>query len=69
MTTRAVTPRSRARSLMEVFAAPTMIAIASSVGLITALVGDGLMDAIAWIGLSIPIAVSAWYLLTKIDKA
>lgn len=67
MTTRPAAPRSRARSLAEVFAAPTLIAIASSVGLVTALVGDGLMDIIAWIGLGIPVAVSAWYFLAKAD--
>lgn len=68
MTTRPAAPRSRARSLMEVFAAPTLIAIASSVGLVTALVGDGLMDVVAWIGLGIPVAVSAWFLRTKSEE-
>jgi hypothetical protein len=53
---------------MEVFAAPTLIAIASSAGLVTALVGDGLMDVIAWIGLGIPVAVSAWFLRTKSEE-
>ena len=62
-------PRPRARngerSLWRVFAAPTAIALASSIGLVSALVGDGLMDVMAWLGLGIPVGVSAWFVWSK----
>jgi hypothetical protein len=49
----------RPRSLWRVFAAPFAIAATSSVGLVTALVGDGLLDLISWACLAIPVVVSA----------
>lgn len=60
-------PRARAteRSLRRIFAAPVVISLTSSVGLVSALVGDGLMDAVAWVGLGIPVAASAWYALSR----
>ncbi|QOZ23580.1 hypothetical protein [Bradyrhizobium sp. CCBAU 51753] len=42
------------RSLAQIFAAPLVIAILSTVGLISALVGDGLWDAISWVALGLP---------------
>lgn len=43
------------RSLTQIFAAPLVIAIASTVGLISALVGDGWWDAVSWVGLGLPV--------------
>ncbi|GKQ54348.1 hypothetical protein [Bradyrhizobium sp. Ce-3] len=43
------------RSLTQIFAAPLVIAIVSTVGLISALVGDGVWDAVSWVALGLPV--------------
>ncbi|BBB98544.1 hypothetical protein ACVL91_001935 [Bradyrhizobium elkanii] len=43
------------RSLTQIFGAPLVIAIVSTVGLISALVGDGWWDAVSWVGLGLPV--------------
>ncbi|MDH2383687.1 hypothetical protein [Bradyrhizobium sp. CER78] len=43
------------RSLTQIFAAPLVIAIVSTVGLISALVGDGWWDAVSWAALGLPV--------------
>lgn len=43
------------RTLTQIFAAPIVIAIASGVGLISALVGDGWWDAVSWVALGLPV--------------
>ncbi|PAY07128.1 hypothetical protein CK489_15075 [Bradyrhizobium sp. UFLA03-84] len=43
------------RSLTQIFVAPLVIAIVSTVGLISALVGDGLWDAVSWAALGLPV--------------
>ncbi|MBP6778480.1 MAG: hypothetical protein KA151_14650 [Piscinibacter sp.] len=44
---------------------PIALAVASSIGLVAALVGDGVWDAVSWFGLGLPVAVSAWYWLPR----
>ena len=46
--------RSARRNLTQIFAVPLLIAILSSVGLVSALVGDGWWDAMSWTALGIP---------------
>ncbi|CAN5206686.1 hypothetical protein BH10PSE17_BH10PSE17_08710 [soil metagenome] len=41
--------------------APIAIAVVTLVGLVTALLGDGLFDAMSWIGLGIPVIVAVWF--------
>jgi hypothetical protein len=43
------------RSLAQIFAAPLVIAVLSTVGLISALVGDGWWDAVSWAALGLPV--------------
>jgi len=43
------------RPLAQIFAIPLVIAIASTVGLISALVGDGWWDAVSWAALGLPV--------------
>jgi len=51
---------STRRNLSEVFRWPLVIAVISIVGLLSALIGDGFMDAISWTLLSIPIVVGLY---------
>ena len=39
---------------------PIVIAVASSLGLVSALTGDGWRDLLSWIGLGVPIAATLW---------
>ncbi|WP_338691779.1 hypothetical protein V5279_36315 [Bradyrhizobium sp. 26S5] len=43
------------RSVTQIFAAPLVIAIVSTVGLVSALVGDGWWDAVSWAALGLPV--------------
>lgn len=45
-----------ARSVWRIFAIPTVIAVLSLVGLLSALTGDGLRDVVSWIALAAPVA-------------
>jgi hypothetical protein len=49
-----------AGSLRRIFGIPLMLGILSLVGLVAALLGDGIWDAVSWIALGTPLAVSAW---------
>lgn len=45
---------------MKVFAIPIIIALATLGGLIAALVGEGWLDAVAWLGLSAAIVIPVY---------
>lgn len=47
------------------FALPALIALLSAIGLLSALLGDGWWDALAWLGLSLPALLGTWPLLRK----
>lgn len=44
----------------RIFGAPMLIAVLSLAGLIAALVGGDPTDAVAWIGLAVPIIAVMW---------
>jgi len=50
--------RRPTHSLAAIFAIPLLVALASGVGLASALVGDGIWDALSWLTLSVPIVLS-----------
>jgi len=52
--------RRRALPLGRVFGAPLAIALVSLAGLVAALLGDGLLNALSWTGLTVPLAVILW---------
>lgn len=61
MTTRVDAPRTAsARSSWQIFGAPIAVALATGVGLVAGLIGDGWLDVLAWIGLAIPVIVVTW---------
>ncbi len=45
-----------------VFGVPAAIALVTFLGLVAALLGDGLFDAISWVGLLVPLLVIGWAL-------
>jgi hypothetical protein len=52
--------RDSSATATAIFAAPGIVGVVSLVGLVAALLGDGLYDAVSWLGLLIPLAVVAW---------
>lgn len=48
-----------------IFAIPVAVAILSLIGLVGALLGDGVWDWIGWLGLGACIAVMAWALVAR----
>lgn len=57
--------RRRELSLMQIFAAPLVIASISSVGLVAALLGDDLWDVVSWVTLGITIVPIAWFAMPR----
>jgi hypothetical protein len=51
--------RSR-RSLGQIFGVPAVLGILTTVGLVAALVGDGVFDGLSWLTLGAPIAISVY---------
>ncbi len=45
--------------IRSTFAIPALVAVASIIGLVIALTGDVVRDALSWIALSIPVAAIA----------
>ncbi|WP_372394310.1 hypothetical protein ABMY26_04585 [Azospirillum sp. HJ39] len=45
--------------LAAIFGIPTAIALVTIAGLVSALLDDGLVDAVSWVALSVPVAVAA----------
>ncbi|ALG72523.1 membrane protein [Azospirillum thiophilum] len=45
--------------LGAIFGFPTAIALVTIAGLVSALLDDGLVDAVSWVALSVPVAVAA----------
>lgn len=50
----------RGSALLPVFGIPLLLALCSVVGLVSALTGNGWRDAIAWIGLAVPVLAAGW---------
>jgi hypothetical protein len=47
------------RTIWKIFAIPLLIGVLSAVGLVSALVGDGVWDDLSWVLLLIPIIIGA----------
>lgn len=45
----------------NVFRAPLLLALVSALGLTSALLGDGVWDALSWVALAGPLGVIAWF--------
>jgi hypothetical protein len=44
---------------------PGIIGLLSAIGLLAGLVSDGFGDAAAWVGLGVPVAITAWFGLRR----
>lgn len=52
-------------SATAIFAIPTVVGVLSLIGLIGALLGDGVWDGIGWLGLGTGLAVLVWALIAR----
>lgn len=57
-----------AGGLRRIFAAPALMGLLSLVGLLSALLGDQLWDALSWATLGIPLLVIAWYMARPAER-
>ena len=53
------------RTLQQIFALPILIGILSTVGLISALVGDGWWDGLSWASLSLPVLLYLFFYIRR----
>jgi hypothetical protein len=53
------------RSLSQIFAVPLLLGGLTTVGLIAALVGDGIWDGLSWLTLGVPVVVCLYYLARR----
>ena len=53
------------RSLAQIFAVPLLLGVLTTIGLVTALVGDGIWDGLSWLTLGVPIAVCLYCLARR----
>ncbi len=49
------------KNLWQIFRAPLLLALLSIIGLVAALIGDGLLDLVSWLTLGSTLLVIAWY--------
>ena len=49
------------RGPWQVFAIPLALGVISTIGLLSALLGDDVWDALSWLTLGVPCLVIAWY--------
>lgn len=57
---------SRRRSPIQMWGAPVILGSLSMVGLLAALLADGLGDVVSWLTLMAPVTVVAWYSLKRV---
>ncbi|WP_262690228.1 hypothetical protein [Kordiimonas aestuarii] len=56
---------STIRTPWQIFKVPAALAALSLLGLVSALTGDGLRDALSWAGLAAPVVVTLWALKAR----
>lgn len=53
------------RSPAQIWAMPVLLAILTAIGLVAALLGDGVWDLVSAVTLGAPVAAGAWYGLRR----
>jgi len=56
------------RTPLQIWGAPIVIGILTTIGLISALLGDGVWDAVSAITLGIPCLLGFWYCVRRAPK-
>jgi len=56
------------QTLRQIFAAPLVIGILSTVGLLAALIGDNVWDAVSWVSLAIPCVLFVFFVYRRAPK-
>jgi len=56
-------PGVRRKTLGQIFGIPLLTALLSAIGLVSALVGDGIWDGVSWVMLLFPILLCGYCLL------
>ncbi|WP_030139278.1 MULTISPECIES: hypothetical protein [Pseudomonas] len=57
--------RPRQSNFWKVFAIPSAIGVLCAAGLFSALLGDGMWDAVSWVGLGLPSVLAVWGLVPR----
>lgn len=57
--------RKTHNSLRDIFAIPIVLGLLTTIGLVAALVGDGIWDGVSWITLGVLVVVYAFYWLRR----
>jgi len=52
----------------EIWNMPILLAVVSAIGLISALLGDGIWDVLSWIALATPVVVIGWHLARSVTQ-
>ena len=55
-------PGVRRKTIKQIFGIPLLTALLSAIGLVSALVGDGIWDSVSWLTLLIPILLCGYCL-------
>lgn len=63
MTRMPLQPRRQTNS--QIFSIPIVLGVLSVIGLISALVGDGLWDGVSWVTLAVPILLCGYFFLKR----
>jgi len=61
--------RHGSRTALQIWGAPIVLAILTAIGLVSALLGDGVWDALSAVTLGIPCLVGAWHCLRRAPDA
>jgi hypothetical protein len=56
-------------SSSQIWGMPITIGVVSAVGLVSALLGDGIWDALSWCALAVPIVVPLWYIVRSSQQS
>jgi hypothetical protein len=58
-------PKPRRQTNGQILAIPMMLGVLSIVGLVSALVGDGVWDGVSWATLAVPILLCGYFFLKR----
>ncbi|RZL11237.1 MAG: hypothetical protein EOO89_20520 [Pedobacter sp.] len=56
------------KTFFHIWTVPIILAIISSIGLLSALNGDSIWDALSWLALAIPLIVGGYFLWLALKK-